>query len=128
MKIFVPKETLRTETRVPIVPATVARLVKLGAEVAVENGIGESVQYPDEDYRAAGGTMVADRPAALTAAGALRGGAGYVRLLADRHLPGIPSAIVQSGSDARALLADSRVGALAIGIQHHRQLRLERGQ
>jgi ADP-dependent NAD(P)H-hydrate dehydratase / NAD(P)H-hydrate epimerase len=53
--------------------------------------------------------------AALTAAGALRGGAGYVRLIADRHLAGIPSAIVQSGSDARALLRDSRVGALAIG-------------
>ncbi|HEY5722416.1 MAG TPA: NAD(P)H-hydrate dehydratase [Allosphingosinicella sp.] len=53
--------------------------------------------------------------AALTAAGALRGGAGYVRLIADRHVSGIPSAIVQSGSDASALLRDSRVGALAIG-------------
>ena len=53
--------------------------------------------------------------AALTAAGALRGGAGYVRLIADRHVSGIPSAIVQSGSDARSLLRDSRVGALAIG-------------
>jgi hydroxyethylthiazole kinase-like uncharacterized protein yjeF len=53
--------------------------------------------------------------AALTAAGALRGGAGYVRLLADGHAGGIPSAIVQSGSDARAILRDSRVGALAIG-------------
>jgi hydroxyethylthiazole kinase-like uncharacterized protein yjeF len=53
--------------------------------------------------------------AALTAAGALRGGAGYVRLLAGRHVDGIPSAIVQSGSDLRAILRDSRVGALAIG-------------
>jgi hydroxyethylthiazole kinase-like uncharacterized protein yjeF len=53
--------------------------------------------------------------AALTAAGALRGGAGYVRLSAGRHVSGIPNAIVQGGSDARALLSDSRVGALAIG-------------
>ena len=53
--------------------------------------------------------------AALTAAGALRGGAGYVRLLADQFVSGIPSAIVQSGSHARTLLDDSRIGAIAVG-------------
>jgi hydroxyethylthiazole kinase-like uncharacterized protein yjeF len=53
--------------------------------------------------------------AALTAAGALRGGAGYVRLLAGQHVSGIPSAIVQSPSDARMFLDDSRIGAIAVG-------------
>lgn len=53
--------------------------------------------------------------AALAAAGALRAGAGYVRLSADQPQAGIPKAIVQCGSNARALLSDDRVGALAIG-------------
>ncbi len=53
--------------------------------------------------------------AALTAAAALRGGAGYVRLVADRFVSGVPSAIVQSRSGARAALADGRIGAIAIG-------------
>ena len=53
--------------------------------------------------------------AALTAAGALRGGAGYVRLLAGEHVAGIPSAIVQSRSHARMFLDDSRIGAIAVG-------------
>ena len=35
MQIFVPKETAPGETRVPIVPSTVAKLVKLGQTEAV---------------------------------------------------------------------------------------------
>jgi hydroxyethylthiazole kinase-like uncharacterized protein yjeF len=53
--------------------------------------------------------------AALTAAAALRGGAGYVRLLADEIVPGLPSAVVRSRGDPRALLEDPRIGALAVG-------------
>jgi len=53
--------------------------------------------------------------AALTAAGALRGGAGYVRLIADTSVSGVPSAIVQRRTDPRAIFDDSRVGALALG-------------
>jgi hydroxyethylthiazole kinase-like uncharacterized protein yjeF len=53
--------------------------------------------------------------AALTAAAALRGGAGYVRLVAEGNAPGLPSAVVQSGASAETVLADSRVGAVAIG-------------
>ena len=53
--------------------------------------------------------------AALTAAAALRGGAGYVRLVADEFIQGAPSAIVQSRGDRKALLEDSRIGAIALG-------------
>jgi ADP-dependent NAD(P)H-hydrate dehydratase / NAD(P)H-hydrate epimerase len=53
--------------------------------------------------------------AALAAAAALRGGAGYVRLAADEIVSGVPSAVVQSSGNAEALLGDSRIGALAIG-------------
>jgi hydroxyethylthiazole kinase-like uncharacterized protein yjeF len=53
--------------------------------------------------------------AALTAAAALRGGAGYVRLVGEGVVPGLPSAVVQSDAEPEAVLADSRVGAVALG-------------
>jgi hydroxyethylthiazole kinase-like uncharacterized protein yjeF len=52
--------------------------------------------------------------AALTAAAALRGGAGYVRLVAPAPIGGVPSAIVQGGK-ADSVLADKRIDAIAIG-------------
>lgn len=52
---------------------------------------------------------------ALCAAAALRGGAGYVRILGSDFVPGVPAAIVQSPGDPRAHLGDERIGALAIG-------------
>ena len=51
MRIFVPKETLPGETRVPLVPATAARLVKLGAEVEAQADLGATIRCPDADYR-----------------------------------------------------------------------------
>jgi NAD(P) transhydrogenase subunit alpha len=68
MTIFIPKETLVTETRVAIVPATVARLAKLGATIQVERGLGDAVQFADDEYRAAGAAIVAERSAALASA------------------------------------------------------------
>jgi hydroxyethylthiazole kinase-like uncharacterized protein yjeF len=50
---------------------------------------------------------------ALAAGAALRGGAGYVRLIAPHPLAGAPQAVVQS-ADLSAL-ADPRIGAVAIG-------------
>jgi hydroxyethylthiazole kinase-like uncharacterized protein yjeF len=52
---------------------------------------------------------------ALAAAAALRGGAGYVRLFGDEAVAGVPSAIVQSRGDPRAILEDPRIGALVLG-------------
>jgi hydroxyethylthiazole kinase-like uncharacterized protein yjeF len=53
--------------------------------------------------------------AALTAAAALRCGAGYVRLVGEGVVPGLPGAVVQSGASAEAVLADGRVSAVALG-------------
>ncbi|MBI2339173.1 MAG: Re/Si-specific NAD(P)(+) transhydrogenase subunit alpha [Deltaproteobacteria bacterium] len=61
MRIVVPKEIHPGETRAPVVPATVGRFVKAGAEVAVEAGLGQACDIPDEEYRKAGATIVADR-------------------------------------------------------------------
>jgi hydroxyethylthiazole kinase-like uncharacterized protein yjeF len=51
--------------------------------------------------------------AALAAGAALRAGAGYVRILADRPIHGVPAAIVQS-SEAE-LLQDARIGCVLVG-------------
>jgi hydroxyethylthiazole kinase-like uncharacterized protein yjeF len=53
--------------------------------------------------------------AALTAAAALRAGAGYVRLVGEGIVHGLPSAVVQSEASAETVLADTRVGAAALG-------------
>ena len=71
MRILFPKETHPAETRVAAVPATVAKLVRLGAEVQVETALGASVHFSNEDYRAAGASIAPDRAAALAAADAV---------------------------------------------------------
>jgi NAD(P) transhydrogenase subunit alpha len=50
MQIGVPKETFPGERRVAIVPAIVAGLRKLGIDVIVERGAGESAGFPDAAY------------------------------------------------------------------------------
>jgi len=59
MKIGVPKETAANERRVALVPDAVARLVKAGLEVAVEQGAGAGAAFPDDAYRAAGAGLAA---------------------------------------------------------------------
>jgi NAD(P) transhydrogenase subunit alpha len=61
MNIAVMKECHPGETRIPMVPATVDRLIKLGAEVVVEAGVGLSCRFNDEDYHALGATVSKDR-------------------------------------------------------------------
>ena len=68
MQIFVPKETTRGESRVPLVPATAGKLVTLGARIEVEAGLGASVGHADGEYSAAGAQISADREASLAAA------------------------------------------------------------
>jgi NAD(P) transhydrogenase subunit alpha len=65
MLIFAPQETDPHEPRAAVTPETAARLVKLGATVAVESGIGAGANYPDAAYEKAGATVRDDRAAAL---------------------------------------------------------------
>ncbi len=48
MKISVPKETHPGETRAPLMPDAAGKLVKLGAQVEVEAGLGVAAGFPDE--------------------------------------------------------------------------------
>jgi len=54
MRIAVPSESDKTETRVAATPDTVKRFVALGAEVVVQAGAGKLSRIPDADYRDAG--------------------------------------------------------------------------
>jgi NAD(P) transhydrogenase subunit alpha len=65
MRVFVPKEADPTENRVPISPATAAKLVKLGADCQVERGLGLSVGWSDAEYEAAGMKTSSDRAHSL---------------------------------------------------------------
>ena len=68
MKIAVPKESHPGETRAPLTPASAAKLVKLGAQVEVEAGLGLGSGFADADYIAAGATLSTDRKTLLGSA------------------------------------------------------------
>ena len=68
MKIAVMKETHKGETRVPLIPPTVDKLVKLGAEVEIESGLGATCRYEDADYEKVGAKVNKDREALLKSA------------------------------------------------------------
>ncbi|WP_106639629.1 NAD(P)H-hydrate dehydratase [Allosphingosinicella vermicomposti] len=53
--------------------------------------------------------------AALCASAAARSGAGYVRLVADRHVRDVPQAVVQSTERDGANISDRRINALGVG-------------
>jgi NAD(P) transhydrogenase subunit alpha len=61
MNVVVPKEVHPGETRVALIPEHIAKLVKVGAHITVETGIGQTVNIPDEDYAKAGASLEADR-------------------------------------------------------------------
>ena len=82
MLIFAPKEAKPEESRAPLVPDTVRRLVKLGAEVIVEAGIGDGPGYADDAYAEAGATVVQDRDEHLAKADVVLRPVSYTHLRA----------------------------------------------
>lgn len=68
MKIAAMKEIHPGELRVPLIPATVEKLVKQGAEVEIESGLGLTCRYDDTAYEKVGATINADRTAMLGSA------------------------------------------------------------
>jgi len=66
--IFVPREVLKGETRVAIVPETVQRLVKDGFKVTVQAGAGNTARISDGMLEKAGAALSRDAVAACAAA------------------------------------------------------------
>ena len=60
MRIGVPREVKNSEFRVAITPVGVHELTQRGHQVLVERGAGTGSSFSDDDYRAVGGTIVAD--------------------------------------------------------------------
>jgi len=68
MKLLVTRETDPQETRAALLPADAGRLVKLGADVEVQAGIGEGINIPDQEYEKAGARVFGDRGESLSKA------------------------------------------------------------
>ncbi len=64
MKLAVPRESHRQETRVALSPETAKKFRALGLDVDVERGAGTRAGFPDAEYEAAGARAV-DGVAAL---------------------------------------------------------------
>jgi NAD(P) transhydrogenase subunit alpha len=63
-QIGVPKETHPGEKRVPLIPPSAEKLIKKGFQVAIESGLGSSINIPDEAYQKIGATVL-DRKSLL---------------------------------------------------------------
>ncbi|MEW5798476.1 MAG: Re/Si-specific NAD(P)(+) transhydrogenase subunit alpha [Bacteroidota bacterium] len=61
MHISIPKENSKIELRVPMLPVNVEKLVKKGAKVTIEAGLGATVGISDNEYKKAGATVEKNR-------------------------------------------------------------------
>ena len=61
MKIVALKETHTGEKRVSLIPEHITRLVKIGAQISVETGIGQTLNISDNEYDRAGASLETDR-------------------------------------------------------------------
>jgi NAD(P) transhydrogenase subunit alpha len=68
MRIAIPKETHPGENRIPITPTDAKKLVRVGAEVIIEAGMGSGSGFPDNDYTEAGASVSANRDELLGSA------------------------------------------------------------
>ncbi|MEZ5351312.1 MAG: NAD(P) transhydrogenase subunit alpha [Bryobacteraceae bacterium] len=68
MRIFVPREDDPGESRVSLLPDDVGRLVRAGADIYVEAGLGVTIGLEASAYEHAGAKITADRPKALAEA------------------------------------------------------------
>jgi len=68
VKLAVIKESRPGEHRVAIVPEVAAKLAKTGVDVVLQSGAGADARFSDEDFVAAGATVVPDAASALEGA------------------------------------------------------------
>ncbi len=68
MLIALPKETTDGEKRAALIPDTVKKLVRLGADISIESGVGQGAGFTDAEYEAAGASVATDRAALLGSA------------------------------------------------------------
>ncbi|MDQ2680408.1 MAG: Re/Si-specific NAD(P)(+) transhydrogenase subunit alpha [Candidatus Eremiobacteraeota bacterium] len=122
MNVAVPVET-SNESRVALVPETVAKLVKSGVNVRVQRGAGARAAFPDKLYEQAGASII-DDPAALLGDAdvllkvgrpstqelqAMRKGAALIGLLAPLGDPEYVKELAEHGVSALSMDAIPRI-------------------
>ncbi len=117
MRISVLTERAEGEQRVALVPENVAKLVKAGATVVVQQGAGARAFHADEAYTAAGATMADTAAAAVVGADII---VKVQRPLAD-EMSLLPAGVTlvcllnaQSAGDQIQQLATQKVSTLAL--------------
>jgi NAD(P) transhydrogenase subunit alpha len=68
MRIVIPRESVAGERRTSATPETVKKMIRLGADVAIESGAGAAVGYDDSLYSDLGAEIVSDRAALMGSA------------------------------------------------------------
>ena len=68
MRIAVPRERAPRESRVALVPESVAKLIKAGSTVTIEKDAGLAAGFPDAQYVTSGATIAADITSTLAGA------------------------------------------------------------
>jgi len=68
MRIAVPKETRRGETRMALAPDSCKKLIQAGYAVSIESGAGDAAYYTDASFREAGAVVAADAQEMIGAA------------------------------------------------------------
>jgi NAD(P) transhydrogenase subunit alpha len=68
MRIVIPRESVAGERRTSATPETVKKMIRLGADVAIESGAGAAVGFHDGIYAELGAEIVTDRAALLGSA------------------------------------------------------------
>lgn len=121
MRIGAPRESRPGERLVAATPTTVAQLVALGYEVAVESGAGEEASFSDASYREAGASVVDHDEVwssdVLTCVHApspddvarLRPGSTVISMMAPAAHPELVDAFAERGVTALALDAVPRI-------------------
>lgn len=61
MKIAIPKESFDGERRIAMIPVNVEKLVKKGADITIQSGMGKSSGHDDDAYKKAGAYIQSDR-------------------------------------------------------------------
>jgi alanine dehydrogenase len=61
LRIGIPKESQKTESRVALTPEAVDQLVEAGHDVLIESGAGAAANYADTDYSELGGFIADNR-------------------------------------------------------------------
>ena len=117
MNIGVPFEHSPRETRVALVPDSVARLVKAGVTVTMERGAGLRAGFPDTAYEAAGATL-ADAAAVFSGADLLckvqqPTGEEVARMNRGSHL----LSLLQPSTSADAIAALDAQGVTAFALE-----------